>query len=151
MPAQLTDRDLTLRYHIYRFFVDHGRAPTCHEIAALHALPVGDVRDSFQRLHDRHMLFLQPGTDAIRIANPFSAIPTDYRVRAGPRTWWANCAWDAFGIAAALDIDAEITAIYPDGDQTAVLAVSNGRVDDRDHVVHILLPCRRWYDDLIFT
>ena len=35
-----------------------------------------------------------------RMANPFSAVPTAYRVQAGGRWWYANCAWDAFGICA---------------------------------------------------
>ena len=35
---------------------------------------------------------------------------TDYRVSSGGRTWWANCAWDALAIPAALTVDARIEA-----------------------------------------
>ena len=37
------------------------------------------------------------------MAMPFSALPTAFRVVVGERSVWANCAWDAFGIAAALE------------------------------------------------
>ena len=36
------------------------------------------------------------------MANPFSAVPTAYRVPPDGRWWYANCAWDAFGILSAL-------------------------------------------------
>ena len=38
---------------------------------------------------------LQSHTREIRMANPFSAVPTAYRVFADGRWWYANCAWDA--------------------------------------------------------
>jgi hypothetical protein len=39
------------------------------------------------------------------MANPFSAVPTAYRVHANGRWWYANCAWDAFGVLGAFDVD----------------------------------------------
>ena len=42
------------------------------------------------------------------MANPFSAVPTAYRVLARDRWWYANCAWDAFGVCAALHADGRI-------------------------------------------
>ncbi len=97
------------------------------------------------------MLFLEPNGDEIRMANPFSAIPTGFRVRSGQKEWWANCAWDSVGIAAALGIDVQITASYPDVQQSVELQVEDGIIDGKGHQVYFPLPCRQWYDDLIFT
>ena len=47
------------------------------------------------------------------MANPFSAVPTPYRVQADGRSWFANCAWDAFGICAALHVDGRIETVVP--------------------------------------
>ncbi len=121
MEPTITDFDLKVRYFVYRFFADHCRAPTYQEIAGLGQAAVDDVRASFHRLHSRHMIFLEPGTDAIRMANPFSAIPTKFKVKSGDKAWWANCAWDSLGIAAALDIDVHIEAAYADNQETVEL------------------------------
>lgn len=97
------------------------------------------------------MIFVEPGADTIRMANPFSAIPTRFRVKSGNKEWWANCAWDSLGIAAALKLDVSIEAIYPDHQEVVEFQVSQGIVDGKNHVVHFPLPCRQWYDDLVFT
>ena len=109
------------------------------------------VRITFHNLHAHHMIFLDHNSDAIRMANPFSAIPTPFNVRSGEKQWWANCAWDALGIAAALGIDVEIEAGYPDSEETVDLHVTGGQVDGKNHLVYFPLPCGRWYNDLVFT
>jgi hypothetical protein len=151
METTITTFDLTTRYQIYRFFADNCRAPSFQEIAGLLNAAEEDVRVSFHRLHERHMILLEPGTDAIRIANPFSAIPTRYKVKSGRKEWWANCAWDSLGIAAALKINVHIEATYPDIPEIVELQVNNGAVDGKNQVVHFPLPFRHWYDDLVYT
>ena len=143
--------DLQIRYAIYRFFVDECRAPLANEIAERIQLSLDDVRLAFRRLHERHMIFLDAETGHIRMANPFSAIPTNYRVRAGDKLWWANCAWDTLGIAAALGIDVEIEATHPADQQRLSLKVVQGEVSNQDWLVYFPLPCRQWYDDLVYT
>jgi hypothetical protein len=151
METILSEFDLNVRYQIYRFFAEQCAAPSPQQMVALLQAEAESVRVSFHKLHQRHMIFLEPGADAIRMANPFSAIPTKFKVRSGDKQWWANCAWDALGIAAALKIDAHITAGYPDTHETVDLQVKHGAVDGKNHVVYFPLPCRQWYDDLIFT
>jgi hypothetical protein len=151
MEQQTADFDLRVRYEVYRFFTEQGRAPTYQTIAQILAAAPERVCGSFHSLHTKHMLFLEPGRDEIRIANPFSAVPTGFQVRAGDQTWWANCAWDTLGIAAATGLDVDIFAHYPDSEQVVTLAVKNGQVEGGGHQVYFPLPCRQWYDDLIFT
>jgi hypothetical protein len=151
MESTLTEFDLKIRYQIYLHFAGHCRAPAVQEIAGLLHAAEADVRDSFHKLHERHMIFLEPGTDAVRMANPFSAIPTGFRVKSGSKAWWANCAWDSLGIPAALQIDAQIEAAYPATQEIVRFQVKDGMVDGKNHLVYFPLPFRRWYDDLIFT
>jgi hypothetical protein len=151
METIISDFDLQVRYQIYRFFADHCTAPSYQQIAGLLNAENQNVRASFHKLHERHMIFLEPNSDSIRIANPFSAIPTKFRVTSGNKQWWANCAWDSLGIAAALKIDVQIQARYPDTQETVDLQVNHGRVDGKNHIVYFPLPCAQWYDDLIFT
>lgn len=151
METTISEFDLKVRYQIYRFFADACKAPSYQQIASLLGAEKENVRDSFHKLHERHMIFLETNSDSIRMANPFSAIPTKFKVTSENKQWWANCAWDSLGIAAALKIDVQINASYPDTHETVDLQVNHGMVDGKNHIVYFPLPCRQWYDDLIFT
>jgi hypothetical protein len=129
----------------YRRFVELGRAPTPDEVG-----DPDEVRDAWRRLHDAHALVLD-GDRAIRMANPFSAVPTPYRVEAAGRSWYANCAWDAFGICAALHVDGRIDATCPDCGEPIAVEVRDERPDDESLVFHCLVPAAQWWDDIVFT
>jgi hypothetical protein len=88
---------------------------------------------------------------SIRMANPFSAIPTPYRVLAQDRSWFANCAWDAFGICAALGVDGSVESACPDCGEPYRVEVRNHRIDRPDLLFHVLVPAVRWWDDIVFT
>ena len=105
-----------------------------------------------RRLHDAHALVLQPDGTEIRMLNPFSAVETAYRVEAGGRSWFANCAWDALGIPAALHVDGRIDAACPDCGDRLELEVRDGElVRGAELLVHFVVPARRWWDDIAFT
>jgi hypothetical protein len=94
---------------------------------------------------------LEHDTDAIRMANPFSAVETPYRVLARERRWYANCAWDAFGICAALHCDGQIESACPDCGEHYAARVRDGRTDRPDLLFHVLVPAAHWWDDIVFT
>ena len=70
---------LAVRNLTYRMFVDGGRAPTVDEVAREGDLTSAEVEASWRELHRAHALVLNPATIEIRMANPFSAVPTAYR------------------------------------------------------------------------
>lgn len=147
----LSEQDWQIRLHLYRFFVTHGRPPTYVETARHVGLPGDDVRRAYHRLHQGHALFLEPGADTIRMANPLSAIPTSYRVFVDGRALWANCAWDSLGIPAMLHTDARIEATVVPTSEAAMYTIESGRLNAVEGIVHFPLPFWRWYDDLIHT
>lgn len=140
-----------VRHRVYAAFAECAAPPTAAEVARQLAIPVTEAAALYRELHARHALYLEPGTDRVRMANPFSAVPTPFAVSAGGRTYWANCAWDAFGIPAALYADAEISAQCAFDGALLRLQVRGTTVSGDGGLVHFLLPCRRWYDDLVFT
>ena len=150
-PGKISDHDLAVRTFVYQQFVQTARPPTVMETAVHFNAPPNEIENSYQLLHDNHFFFLEPGTLDIRMANPFSALPTKFRVRVGQMAYWANCAWDMLGIPAALHQDAEIEAKYEDGEETAVLTITNGHLHHSGGVIHFPLPVQQWYDDLILT
>jgi hypothetical protein len=137
---------LELRNRTYAAFVELGRAPSAGELG-----DEDEVRAGWRQLHDAHALVLNPATDEIRMANPFSAVPTAYRVRTDGRWWYANCAWDALGILAALAVDGRVESSCPDCGEPYAVEVHDRIVDRRDLLFHCLVPAARWWDDIVFT
>jgi hypothetical protein len=142
--------DLELRNATYRQFVTLGRAPTAREVADLTGRSERTVRAGWRRLHDAHALVLDAGGE-IRMANPFAAQPTSYRVEAGGRSWFANCGWDAFGIGSALHVDCTIHSECPDCQEPLRVEVRGGRAVESDLVFHVLVPANSWWNDIGFT
>jgi Alkylmercury lyase len=140
------DRTLDLRRRTYARFVELGRAPAPEELGER-----DEVLAGWRRLHEEHALVLNAGADELRMANPFSAVPTAFRVQAGGRSWYANCAWDAFGICAALHVDGRIETSCPDCGEPLSIEVIDGVPDDETLLFHCLVPAEHWWDDIVFT
>ena len=146
----MDELDVRLRNTTYRRFVELGRAPTAAEVADAEQSTVASVNEGWRRLHDARALVLH-ASGAIRMANPFAADPTAYRVQAGGRSWFANCAWDAFGICAALGVDGEVDSTCPDCGEAIHVEVRDQQPSDPSLVFHCLVPASTWWDDIVFT
>jgi hypothetical protein len=142
----MDEADLELRRRTYAFLVEQGRAPTAAELGDR-----DEVLAGWRRLHEEHALVLNPATDELRMLNPFSAVPSAYRVGVGDRWWYGNCAWDAFGICAALHEDGRIETSCPDCGEPLAVEMRKQRPDDESLLFHCLVPARHWWDDIVFT
>lgn len=146
-----TALDGETRLFIYEHFARSGVAPTVARTAeALRVRPAA-VEAAYDRLAATHALVLHPGTRDIWMAMPFSAVPTTFRVEANGRAYWANCAWDALGIPAALASvasDARITAQCGDCGEPLTLAIAGGALVRTDALCHFAVPAARWWDDI---
>ncbi|HKV82975.1 MAG TPA: organomercurial lyase [Ktedonobacterales bacterium] len=145
------DLNWTIRAFVYEFIVANERPPTTEETASALSVPPETVQAAYGWLHARHALYLAGDGQTIRMAHPFSAVPTDFRVFANGHAYWANCAWDMLGIPAALRANAQIEARLSDTGAPVSLAVEGGRVRGHGEVVSFPLPFSRWYDDLVYT
>jgi hypothetical protein len=145
--------DLDLRAVIYRRFADFGVAPVRAELIEIIGTP--DAADAqLRRMHGAHMIVLddRPGRlGEIRMALPFSAIPTDHRVTATGRSWWANCAWDSLAIVAAIDEDAHIDSVWFDTSEPLALDIVDGSLSSSEGHVHFVVPAHDWWDDIVRT
>jgi hypothetical protein len=144
------ESEVELRNLTYSLFVDQGRAPTAEELARASGLGSDEVVAGWRRLHDQHALVLNSATAEIRMANPFSAFPTAYRVQAAGRWWYANCAWDAFGVCAALHTDGRVETSCPDCGEPLSMQLRDERPKDKT-LFHCLVPAVQWWDDIVFT
>lgn len=146
-----TERDWRIRLYLYETLEASGRAPDASAIGARFNIAERDARAALRRLHDAHALVLGAG-DAVLMAHPLSAVPTDYRVTINGIDLYANCAWDSLGIPAMMDSDATITARHPLTDDHSRYSIEAGRLQgDSGLLVHFAHPFRQWYDDIIET
>ena len=147
----MDDHALAVRNLTYALFVDLGRAPSAAEVGQAARLKGDEITELWRGLHEAHALVLDPATAEIRMANPFSATPTAHRVDAAGRWWYANCAWDALGICAALHVDGRVETACPDCGDAISLEVHDERVDDKRPLFHCLVSANHWWDDIVFT
>ena len=154
----MTDESLIWqgRHFVYAHIAETTRPPRVDETAAHFGISAADATELYKELHNRHALFLDLDEMAIRMANPFSGIPTDFKVRVNGKTYFANCAWDMLGIPAALHCDAVIDAVCTESNDKIQLEIKNGEINhspvtNHQLLIHFPLPFAQWYDDLVFT
>ena len=140
-----------VRAFVYQYLAETTKPPHVDETALCFGLTHEQAASVYESLHQRHALFLQTRTHYILMANPFSGAETSFRVHANNKTYFANCAWDSFGIPAALHVDAEIEAECAQSGEKIHLTVHSQDVQNEAGLVHFLVPFKNWYDDLAFT
>ena len=129
----MTERELALRRAIFEAFAATGDPP-----------PVDDVATP-RSLAEQHVVVLDD-ENHITMAHPFADHDDGARVEAGERTWRGSCAWDAFGIVAALGLD---EALVTDAGGVRI-AFREGRPAD-DAMFHVAVPAAQWWADIGFT
>jgi len=144
--------DTKVKLAIYEITAKTGRIPDAAEISRKIDINENEVLAAFARLHSKRLLVPEPGDPArIRMAPPFSGVPTAFPVEANGKRYYANCVWDAFGVAAALHTDALIPASDGFTGEPLTLEVKNNQPVLRPYVAHFAVPAAHWWDDIVFT
>lgn len=143
--------DDEIRHHVYTTTAANGRPPRSGEASAALSVSQAEVLAGFARLRERRLLYLDSETGEIVMAPPFAAAPTTFLVTAGDRRYFANCVWDAYGIAAALHRDAAIEASCGCCSAPMALSVRSGSAGPAEGVAHFAVPAANWWDDLPYT
>jgi len=146
------DLDTQVKLAIYDITAETGSVPTSSQVSRKVNIEEKEVLAAFRQLHAKRLLLPEPGDPhRIRMAPPFSGVPTRFPVEANGRRYYANCVWDAYGIAAALHCDAISRASDGHTGEPLTLEVKNGEPILKSYVAHFAVPAAHWWDDLIFT
>jgi hypothetical protein len=150
VPAD--DLDTRVKLAIYEITAETGRVPNSSEVSRKIDIDESEVLGAFGRLHSKRLILPEPGDPTrIRMAPPFSGIPTKFPVEANGTQYYANCVWDAYGIAAALRCDAISRTSDGHTGESLTLEVKNGQPVLKAYVAHFAVPAAHWWDNLIFT
>ena len=145
------DFDVRVKLAIYETFAGTGGAPTTAQVAEALGSRTEEVSDAFRRLAAVRLLALDPDTSEIVMAPPFAAAPTPFSVTCEGRSYFANCVWDALGIAAALGKDIQVASSCGCCRQRMALAIRNDSPVPEPCVAHFAVPAARWWDDIVYT
>jgi hypothetical protein len=143
--------DREVRLSVYRHLVRTGRAPSLSETSREVGVDPAAISGSLERLDANRALVLHPTTRQLWMAMPFSAVATEFRVTSGERAWWANCAWDALGISAMLQMPVEIRTSCTDCGDPLTVRTTGRALSNPSGVIHFAVPAAGWWDDIGFT
>jgi hypothetical protein len=145
------DFDLQLRAAIYRHFADRARSPALADMARALGVETDEVKAGYHRLYARRMLVPMPDGESIRMAPPFSGIPTQHVVRANGTEYFANCAWDSFGIAAALHAEADVLSRCEQSHEPLRIHLGPDGPSPSPWLFHVAVPAAHWWRDIVYT
>jgi len=145
------DFDTQIKLAVYGHFAATGSRPSPGEVAEFVGADVGSVLDAYPRLRAQRVLVLEADGSSIRMAPPFSGIPTQHVVIVGEKQYFANCAWDALGVPAALHRPAEVHSRCEQSGEPFHLRVGLEGPESSTWLFHCLVPAAKWWDDIVFT
>jgi hypothetical protein len=143
--------DTQTKLAIYRHFAETGRRPSLEVVAERVGSSVNDVRETYGRLRAQRVLALEPDGESIRMAPPFSGVPTQHVVIVDGTSYFANCAWDSFGIPAALNRPGRVQSRCEQSGEPLELETGLEGPPPCDWLFHCLVPAAKWWDNIVFT
>jgi Alkylmercury lyase len=151
VTSETEEFDTRVKVAIYRITAERGRVPSHEDVARSVGAAPEAVREAFARLASQRLLLLERDGATIRMAPPFSGVPTQHRVIADGIEYFANCAWDALGIPAALHKTAEVQSRCEQSHEPLHMEVGLDGPGPSTWLFHCEVPAVEWWRDLVYT
>lgn len=149
-PESRKVRDL-----VYETFAAEGRAPSVAELARRTRSTAEAVQGILDDLAEAHALVLTPDGDAVRMAHPFTSAPMAFTVTPldglDDRRWWGGCAWDSFGISAALHLDVRVDTACPRCGAPISFQTGPAIPPPPGLAIRFPRPAQEWWNDVVGT
>jgi hypothetical protein len=143
--------DLEVKLAVYRHFAETARRPTPAEIATRVGASDTDVLAAWARLRAQRVMVLETDGAAIRMAPPFSGVPTQHVAVVAGKRYFANCAWDVLGVPAALQQPGRVESRCEQSGEPFRLEIGRDGPEASDWLFHCAVPAAHWWDDIVFT
>jgi hypothetical protein len=147
-----TDLVRDVRLHVIRTAMNTTAVPSASETAASLRISDEQAVEAYRHLGEGHVYVLEPRDPTrLRMANPFSAVPTAFKVEASGKRYYGNCVWDGLGIVSLMGGSGQLKTRCPDCGETLTLVISDRALVHEEGVVHFSIPAAHWWDDIIYT
>ncbi|HKW03069.1 MAG TPA: organomercurial lyase [Vicinamibacterales bacterium] len=143
--------DLHLRTAVYQHFARTGQPPTLAAMSEATSAPIDHVTDGYRRLYAKRMLVPTRDLTSIRMAPPFSGVATQHRVAVNGTAYFANCAWDAFGVITALGGTGDVLSRCEQTLEPLELRLTPDGPPASPWRFHCVVPASQWWNDIVFT
>ena len=142
--------DTQVKLAVYRHFAATAAQPSAAAIAERLGVDAPAVLESFGQLRAQRLLVVEDDGESIRMAPPFSGVPTQHVVEADGLRYFANCAWDALGVASALQKPAVVHSRCEGSGELLHLRVGRDGPEASNWLFHCLVPAAQWWADIVF-
>ncbi len=143
--------DLRVKLAIYDHFARRAWRPSVGDVAERLEMDAPSVLAAYRRLAGERLLVLDDDGSSIRMAPPFSGVPTQHVAEVGESEYFANCAWDVLGIVAALGRPGVVHSRCERSRELFRLEVGDDGPEASDWLFHTPVPAAAWWDDIVFT
>lgn len=128
---------------VLQLYADRGRPPRSSEVAAETGGEPDRVKALLRKLQLRDLIGLEPGTDALHYAYPFSEAASGHKVELRGHLLYALCAIDALGVGAMYRTDITVeSSCRLCGATIRVTTMDEGRALRSVHAAQAVV----WYD-----
>ena len=149
MDAELVNE---VRLQVLRTTIDTTAVPSALETAAILGISGEQGVEAYRQLAEGHVYVLKPADPTrLRMANPFSALPTAFRVEARGKSYYGNCVWDALGVVSLMGGNGQVKTACPDCGEALTLVTSGHDLVQKEGIVHFSVPAAHWWDDIVYT
>ncbi len=143
--------DLRVRSAILGTLAETGTAPTPADVAAQLGETVEPVLGAWRRLREGRVIVTGEDGVSLLMANPFSGVPTGHTFTSEGVRYYANCGWDALGVAAALGRSGVVRSRCANSGEPLELEVRDDGPEPCPWFFHSLVSAAHWWDDIVFT
>jgi hypothetical protein len=136
-----------LHYHLISHVVETGHAPGFAQLAARAGMSERVTEQALKELAEIHGVILVPNSLKVWSLHPFALIPTSFWVSSVQGGWWANCAWCALAIGAALKAGVNISASHGAEAERLEFRIDRGVASRDDLLLHFPYPPEKWWEN----
>ena len=147
----MIDFDTQVKLAIYRHIAATTSMPRVSELATAVDASPSQIEACYQRLYQNRVLVLEPDGVTIRMAPPFSGVATQHRVAVAGKEYFANCAWDALGVPAALHAPGDVYSRCEQTHEPLHFRFSAQGPMPEPCIIHFSVPAALWWRDIVYT
>lgn len=136
-----------LHFLLTKHIISTGHVPSMEWVASQSGTTFESVKRSLRELEAMHGVILEPNSLRVWRLHPFALMPTRFWVSTPDGGWWANCAWCALGIGAALNADVVIETGEGAEGTPLVFSISGKVCSNPSVLMHFPDPPFHWWDN----
>jgi hypothetical protein len=141
MPTKEAELHAAIICHV----AEKGFAPSMKVLHDDLGWPESLLKSTLERLAEIRGVILKPNSLDVWAIHPFALMPTATWVTAETGAWWANCAWCALGIGAALRQDIRVLSRVGAEQEPLEFQINDGRPTNDRLVIHFPFRPHEWW------